>query len=245
MNTGETIALIKAFGSGSSLPSVTSADNGKVLAVENGAWAAQANDVVLNATVAYDGSGANYDVTITSVCPSAEDLEAYFSEKRSIVLHITNGAWDARLYPELKEADTGYGAYYTFVGEGLDTDRGKLKFFLQFNENNGSVTYFGKVYIGDKFTITLTPTALDYSGTMSKTPTEISLAYVAGMEIVFDIPSLHVKAHAFEFAIVDGDVQAGAVVTFRTGSSDLLIEILTDASTSTYATHIYSLTPAS
>lgn len=41
MNTGETIALIKALGGGGSyLPPVTSADNGKVLAVEDGAWMA-------------------------------------------------------------------------------------------------------------------------------------------------------------------------------------------------------------
>lgn len=161
------------------------------------------------------------------------------------MLHFTNVPWDARLQPELKEVDSATGTYYSFIGEGLGFDYDKLKFFLQFNENNGSVTYFGKVYIGDKFTITLTPTALDYSGTMNRTPTEITLAYEAGKEIVFDIPSLHVTAHAFEFALVGGDVQAGAIVTYRTGSSDLLIEILTDASTSTYATHIYALTPAS
>lgn len=142
MNTGETIALIKAFGNGgggSSLPSVTSSDNGKVLAVKDGAWAAQQK----------------------------------------------------------------------------------------------------------KFIVTLTPTSPDFSGTMDKTVAEITAAYNAGQEIVFDIPSLYVKAHAFEFAISGGDVQAGSVVTYRTGDSHLLIEILTDAVDSTYETHIYSLTPAS
>ena len=40
MNVGETIALIKALGGsgGSSLPAVTSADNGKVLRVKSGEW---------------------------------------------------------------------------------------------------------------------------------------------------------------------------------------------------------------
>lgn len=42
MSLGTEIALIKALGGGSSLPSVTSADAGKVLAVDNsGVWGAQ------------------------------------------------------------------------------------------------------------------------------------------------------------------------------------------------------------
>ena len=43
MNTGETIALIKAFGGngGGGLPPVTPSDNGKVLGVVDGEWAAQ------------------------------------------------------------------------------------------------------------------------------------------------------------------------------------------------------------
>lgn len=41
MEIGEIIALIKALGGGgSSLPSVTSTDNGKLLGVVDGAWAA-------------------------------------------------------------------------------------------------------------------------------------------------------------------------------------------------------------
>jgi hypothetical protein len=40
---------------------------------------------------------------------------------------------------------------------------------------------------GEKFIVTLTPTALDYSGTMDKTETEISDAYEAGKQIVFRI----------------------------------------------------------
>lgn len=142
MNTGETIALIKAFGNGGgsgSLPPVTSSDNGKVLAVKEGAWAAQQN----------------------------------------------------------------------------------------------------------KFIVTLTPTLSDYSGTMDKTPAEITAAYDAGQDIEFDIPSLSVKAKAMEFAVNDGIIQAGAIVTYRQDGSHLLIEILTHETDSTYYTHIYSLTPAS
>ena len=35
------------------------------------------------------------------------------------------------------------------------------------------------------FIVTLTPTALDYSGTMDKTVAEIDAAYQAGKEIIF------------------------------------------------------------
>ena len=98
---------------------------------------------------------------------------------------------------------------------------------------------------GEKFIVTLTPTSPDFSGTMDKTPEEITAAYNAGQEIEFDIPSLSVKCKAMEFAVNVDTIQAGAIVTYRTGDLHLLIEILTDAGDSIYYTHIYSLTPAS
>ena len=98
---------------------------------------------------------------------------------------------------------------------------------------------------GKKFIVTLTPTSSDYSGTMDKTPEEITDAYAAGQEIEFDIPSLSVRCKAMEFAIVNNLIEAGAIVTYRTGDSHLLIEILTNHITSSYFTHVYSLTPAS
>ena len=39
----------------------------------------------------------------------------------------------------------------------------------------------------NRFIVTLTPTALDYSGTMDKTVAEINEAYEAGQEILFDV----------------------------------------------------------
>lgn len=97
----------------------------------------------------------------------------------------------------------------------------------------------------DPFIVTLTPTAQDFSGTMDKTPQEITNAYNAGQDIEFDIPSLFVKCKAMEFAVTGGVIQAGAIVTYRTGGSHLLIEILTDVTDPAYITHIYSLTPTS
>lgn len=97
----------------------------------------------------------------------------------------------------------------------------------------------------NRFIVTLTPTAQDFSGTMDKSPAEITDAYNAGQDIEFDIPSLSVKCKAMEFAVTDGIIMAGAIVTYRMGSTHLLIEILTNNITLGYETHLYSLTPAS
>lgn len=191
-----------------------------------------------------------------------------YAGRREIVIQLTSdGATQDSL--DALEFLKSYALYHNSVGEPIFPASTNV-----FISNNGvtkaveadevtvdgnSVNIGGCVWNGEswdftnagqgggsnKFIVTLTPTALDYSGTMDKTGAEITAAYEAGQEIVFDIPSLHVKVHAFEFAITGGDVQAGAIVTYRTGSSDLLIEILTNVSTSTYVTHIYSLTPAS
>ena len=93
------------------------------------------------------------------------------------------------------------------------------------------------------FVVTLTPTAQDFSGTMDKTPQEITAAHEAGQDIEFDVPSLSVKCKAMEFAVENGIIHAGAIVVYGTGGSHLLIEMLTSASDSTYQTTIYPLTP--
>ena len=149
MNTGETIALIKALGKGgggSSLPSVTSSDNGKVLAVEDGAWAA--------------------------------------SEQ------------------------------------------------------------------GKKFIVTLTPTALDYSGTMDKTVAEINAAYEAGMEIWFDIvaPGGHVELKCTQAGYDGAEFPSfNAYLIMDTNNALILAytETTNDGTKQTYGTKVYALTPAS
>ena len=148
MNTGETIALIKAFGGGgSSLPPVTPSDNGKVLAVEDGAWAA--------------------------------------------------------------------------------SERGK------------------------KFLVTLTPTALDYSGTMDKTVAEIAAAYNAGQEIWFRImmsSNAYVET-PLTYCLNDGMDYPGfgtQAIEFNNGVLIVArIPSTNDGTTQTYSTTVYALTPAS
>lgn len=82
MNTGETIALIKAIGGGGSLPSVTSEDNGKVLAVKDGAWAAseQGKKFIVTLTP-YDEtfSGGVMDKTVGEIKQAVDaGMEVWF-----------------------------------------------------------------------------------------------------------------------------------------------------------------------
>ena len=72
-----TLAMIKGLGNGggSSLPSVTSSDNGKVLTVEDGAWAAGDNLFVVTAS----GSPKTIDKT-------ASEILAALSSGKDVVL---------------------------------------------------------------------------------------------------------------------------------------------------------------
>lgn len=69
MNTGETIALIKAFGNGGSgsLPSVTSSDNGSELIVKNGAWAKQQKKFVVTLTPTSPDFSGTMDKTVAEI----------------------------------------------------------------------------------------------------------------------------------------------------------------------------------
>ena len=145
--TGKTIAYIEALKGSGSLPSVTSSDNGKVLAVEDGTWAA--------------------------------------SEQ------------------------------------------------------------------GKKYIVTLTPTALDYSGTMDKTANEITAAYEAGQEIVFNVVGFpgfdHVYIPAAWCTYATDNQNCAACATLVDVSSGFQIIITTSDAEygATYSTFVYSLTPAS
>lgn len=104
----------------------------------------------------------------------------------------------------------------------------------------------------NKFIVTLTPTALDYSGTMDKTVAEITAAYEAGQEIWFKVilsgtdyfegpmtAVRHFGAHTFDDFI--GMIvlpSEGMLITVETLGTD-------DGTKQTYSTHIYTLTPAS
>lgn len=95
-----------------------------------------------------------------------------------------------------------------------------------------------------KFIVTLTPTAEDFSGTMDKTPQEITAAYNAGQEIVFSIPSMNAQLTPVQFLETADAIISSAHIIYNLGNGDVMIAVTTHSSASTYATAIYALTPA-
>lgn len=104
---------------------------------------------------------------------------------------------------------------------------------------------------GKKFIVTLTPTALDYSGTMDKTVAEINAAYEAGQQIVFrtmmsETTYMETDCTArwfgnttypsFNGFILDSD--SNALIFAFTGA-------MNDGTQQTYSATIFPLTPAS
>lgn len=104
---------------------------------------------------------------------------------------------------------------------------------------------------GEKFIVTLTPTAPDYSGAMDKTVAEINAAYEDGMEIWFRImisSNTYVET-PLTYCLHDGlDYPAFGTQAIEFNNDVLIVAriISTDDGTEkTYATKVYSLTPAS
>lgn len=116
---------------------------------------------------------------------------------------------------------------------------------------NNSGVWGAQEPIGKKFIVTLTPNALDYSGTMDKTVAEINAAYEAGQEIWFkvltsastsvEIPLTYWATntsydyHGFEASLVDADTNM--MIVAYVGSTNYGTE-------QTYSTKLYPLTPA-
>lgn len=97
----------------------------------------------------------------------------------------------------------------------------------------------------NKFIVTLTPTAEDFSGVMDKTVAEINAAYEAGMEIWFTFA---------DFTAPCAVVVAGTVYphffanVFDLRSNTLMVAYTyndTDGTDTSYGVAVYSLTPLS
>lgn len=98
------------------------------------------------------------------------------------------------------------------------------------------------------FIVTLTPTALDYSGTMDKTPAEIWAAYQTGKLVLFSIPAMSAELVTTQFLEVDTDndtendaVIVAANILYNPGNGNSLFHIATNTSDSTYNVVIYPL----
>ena len=125
------------------------------------------------------------------------------------------------------------------------TDEGKV-----LTVNNSGV-WGAQEPIGKKFIVTLTPTALDYSGTMDKTVAEINAAYEAGQQIVFRVVTgaptyMEVDCNARWY---NGNTYPSFNGFILDDDHDLLIEAFTsatnDGTKQTYGTAIYPLDNAS
>lgn len=102
----------------------------------------------------------------------------------------------------------------------------------------------------NKFIVTLTPTALDYSGTMDKTVAEINAAYEAGQEIWFKIVAPGM-GYLMEMAGIGNSDMESTYPSFNVKflANDTLLYVnsgyTNDGTNQTYGTSIYTLTPAS
>jgi hypothetical protein len=100
---------------------------------------------------------------------------------------------------------------------------------------------------GEKFIVTLTPTKLDFSGTMDKTPQEITAAYNAGKEIVFNVVGFpgfdHVYIPAAWCTLATTYTNYAACATLVEVSTGVQIIIVTSDldDHKLYYTHIYTL----
>lgn len=94
------------------------------------------------------------------------------------------------------------------------------------------------------FVITLTPTALDLSGTMNKTPAEIREAYDAGRRIAFDIPSMDATVIPHQF-LLNGDdtIVVAGQIAYEISGQPVLISLTTNSAEQTYITGIFPLAP--
>lgn len=104
----------------------------------------------------------------------------------------------------------------------------------------------------NKYIVTLTPTSLDYSGTMDKTVAEINAAYEAGQQIVFRVYTGDGTYNEADCTIryKNGDNTYPSFNAYLVdGNNNVLIfaytSVTNDGTKQTYHTDIYSLTPAS
>lgn len=261
MNTGETIALIKALGGGgSSLPPVTPSDNGKVLAVKDGAWQTDwpnKDPFALEGQVIpilYDGTSFTTTVTPQDIADgyTISDTDFPSFRRAGTTKAYINGDFPVFLIPVTGDTD---GVSFQSMIFSLDSMGMVGKVGCLILQPNG---YFDPYTItlstwdkGGKFVVTLTPTSLDYSGTMDKTVAEINAAYEAGMEIWFKVltgqdtytlvPMSNVDKQSQEypsFATYVFDAIRHVLIIAWTGYTD-------DGTKQTYDTAVYSLTPAS
>lgn len=235
-------------GGGSGLPEVTSADNGKVLTVENGEWTADSNQFV----VTLSGSPLKSDKTYAEIVAAVDAGRTVIARQDSTLFQFAG--YNSTAVDFVKFTSNG-----TTVMKRAVMKNGSLDAYStstvppSFAADNGSeliVKNGAWAKQQKKFIVTLTPTEQDFSGEMDKTPQEITAAHEVGQEIVFNIvgyPNFDgVQINADWFTYATGRTYCAACATLVDLVGDMQIGIFTAdiADTKTYNTKIYPLTPA-
>ena len=227
------------------LPAVTPSDAGKVLAVNNsGVWGA--SDLPTNRNsdtliqIAAEYTNGSY------VCNNTFDTNALynmFQNGTDLRLTLTVDGSDYQLYPTL----IGFTRDGFLTYETYDPQSG-IKLGVHFDVSDEIVTV-SISEIDNRFIVTLTPTALDYSGTMDKTVAEIDAAYEAGLEIWFRVEASGM-GYLMEMAGTGNGDPEYTYPSFNAKfiANDTLLYVNTgytnDGTKATYLTKVYTLTPA-
>jgi hypothetical protein len=143
MNIGETIALIKAFGNGGGggLPGVTSADNGKVLGVVDGAWAAseQGKKFIVTLTpTAQDYSG--------TMGKTVSEINAAYEAGREIWFRMVFPAGAYVEVPLNRVVFDTEATYRTFMASIVDADMDAVICIFTISDNGTNNQYATKLY---------------------------------------------------------------------------------------------------
>lgn len=98
----------------------------------------------------------------------------------------------------------------------------------------------------DIFTIHLTPTSQDMSGTMAETPAEITAAVSAGNRICGEIVGLNGTVVFTQFlTIPDVGISCVGQFLYEVSDQDMLVNVMTSVTDQTYTTGLFPLTPLS
>lgn len=242
------------------LPTVSSSDNGRVLKVNIG----EPGDVSWKGNVpttialpfTYDGTG-NTIFYHGSELPDDDVLQAIYNDGGFSLKLIAQGTYDDIVicFARLVSAPSGVSDTWYFATGMLGFGgMGTACALVEIDNTSKYVTgrFFFPAKQMNRFIVTLTPTALDYSGTMDKTVAQINEAYEAGQEIVFRVMTsatehmdvdCTARWHAdttypsFNGFILSGDNDGTLIFAFTSATDD--------GTKQTYGTTIYSLTPAS
>ena len=190
----------------------------------------------------------------------SEDMSMYLttSEVLGYVAAISN----KKIFYVSFNGSEAFPAHTT--AKGIEAHLENISALVIFDESDSGVfrfnwdatPYDGKVFgqfFSDTFIVTLTPTSPDYSGTMDKTPQEITEAYnegrrirgyIAGLSASFDFTQYGENAVDGQTVIaLRGNVIADMAMIG--GSGFAMVSIGTEVSSSTYTADIFPLTPMS